>query len=350
MTDNRRRHLTSIDALRGFAALSVVLFHLGGAGLPKLSTPLTTRLTSWGWTGVEVFFVISGFVIPFVMMKSDYHWRDGGNFLARRFIRIWPPSAILIALTVAQYTVVNRMAHGAPEGWTNLSAANIFANLFYAVPFAGQTWLNGILWTLSVEFQYYFLLALIFPLLASSRYWLAVAALASLLTPLLPWAETAMFLKYAVYFVVGGLSLLYRENHIGGATFLSILAVLAAVATAELGWLQTAFAAATALIIAFVPLRNRAFVFLGTISYSLYLSHMLVGSTTEFLLVNAFGPQTPIERLAGQFTCLSAVILGAWVFYTLVERHFVDSSQRFAGSAARSGRNSDAKNLPDEGL
>ena len=350
MTNSNRRHFISIDALRGFAALSVVLFHLGGAGLPKLSTPLTTRLTSWGWTGVEVFFVISGFVIPFVMMKSNYQWRDGGNFLARRFIRIWPPSAVLIALTVAQYAVVNRMGHGAPEGWTNISAANIFANLFYAVPFTGQAWLNGILWTLSVEFQYYVLLALAFPLLAAHRNWLVAAGAASLLTPLLPWAETAMFLKYAVYFVMGGLTLLYREERVGRTAFLLLLAIFATVATVELGWLPTAFATATALIIAFVPLRNRALVFLGTISYSLYLTHMLAASTTEFLLVSGVGVRSIVERFVGQLICMTVAILGAWIFYQLVEVRFVHWSQRLAEKRPKADRATPANGFPSESI
>lgn len=349
MTESSRRHFTSIDALRGFAALSVVAFHLGGAGLPKLSTPLTTRLTSWGWTGVEVFFVISGFVIPFVMMNSHYHWRDSGNFFARRFIRIWPPSAILIALTVAQFAVAKRMGFGMADGWTNLAPGNILANLLYSVPFTGKAWLSGILWTLSVEFQYYVFLTLAFPLLASHRYWLAVVGAASLLTPLLPWAETAMFLKYGVYFVMGGLTLLQREGHVGRAAFISLLALFAGVAAVELGSLPAAFATASALIIAFVSLRNRVFVFLGTISYSLYLTHMLVASTTEFLLVKVAGPVTPAARFAAQVICLAAVILGACLFYALVERHFVDWSQRPAGSKHRN-RDRLQEIIPSEGL
>ncbi|MEO6580149.1 MAG: acyltransferase [Sphingomicrobium sp.] len=336
MTRPQRPHFASIDALRGFAAFSVVLFHLGGAGLPKLASPTTTRLTSWGWTGVEVFFVISGFVIPFVMMKADYHWRDAGNFLARRFVRIWPPSAMLIALTIAQFVVINRMSAG-HGGWTSLSTLRILANLAYIVPFTDQSWLNGILWTLSVEFQYYLFLALAFPLFAANRYWLVAACAASLLTPLLPFAESALFLKYAGYFAFGGLALLYREGRLGVPAMLGLLALGAAAATLELGILPTAFAAATTLIIAFIPIRSRVLIFLGTISYSLYLTHMLVASTSEFLLLRLFHPTSAVERLGAQMACLAIVILGAWLFYLLVERHFVSWSHHLAGAPRRDG-------------
>lgn len=325
-----RQHFTSIDALRGFAALSVVLFHIGGAGLPKLSSPLTSRLTFWGWTGVEVFFVISGFVIPFVLMKGRYRWSGAGLFLTRRFIRIWPPSAILIGLTVLQYAIVNRMGQGDPAGWTQLSSGGIAANLLYIVPFTDYRWLNGILWTLSVEFQYYLFLALAFPLMARHAGWIAAFALASLGTALLPFAEQAQFLKYAVYFAMGGLALLYREGRIGRSAMLAVLVVMTAVAAVQLGQLPTAFAVATTLAIAFVPIRSRLFVFLGSISYSLYLVHMLVVSSAEYVIIRLFAPDTAPERFAAQLACLAIAILGAWLFYQLIERHFVTWSQRFA--------------------
>ena len=350
MTQSSRQHFTSVDALRGFAALSVSLFHLGGAGLPKLASPLTTRLTSWGYTGVEVFFVISGFVIPFVMLKGAYHWRDAGQFLARRFIRIWPPSAILIALTVAQYAVVMHIGHGGHTGWTRLTVPGILANLLYAVPFTGQEWLNGILWTLSVEFQFYLFLAFAFPLLASNRAWLMLAGIASLLSSLLPLAGIFLFLKFSVYFAMGGAALLYREQRIGRLVFVAVIAVMGGAATVELGWLPTVFALATTLAIAFLPIRSRLFVFLGTISYSLYLVHMLVASTVEFLLVRAFDPVTAVERVVGQLICIGAAIGGAWIFYLLVERHFVVWSQRFAGYLRGEQFAHPKKIIPSEGM
>lgn len=324
-----RQHFRSIDALRGFAALSVALFHFGGGGLPKLSSSLTARFTSWGWTGVEVFFVISGFVIPFVMLKANYRWRDASVFLSRRLIRIWPPSAILVALTVAQYAVINRIGARNPVGWTQLSIGGIAANLLYAVPFTHEHWLNGILWTLAVEFEFYLFLASAFPLLTKHRFWLALTFAAAMLSALLPFAEAAQFLKFAIYFAMGGLALLYREGKLSKAVMLCLLAIMSLVATLELGWLPTALAAVTTVVIAFVPLQSRILVFLGTISYSLYLVHMLVGSTVEFFVIKIFEPEAPLARFSGQLFCLVVAILGAWVFYWLVERHFVDWSQRF---------------------
>lgn len=80
-----------------------------------------------------------------------------------------------------------------------------------------------------------------------------------------------------------------------------------------------------------MPIRNRLFIFLGTISYSLYLVPMLVASCAEFVLVRLFAPDTAPERFATQLVCLAATIAGAWIFYHLIERHFVVWWQRFSG-------------------
>ena len=168
---------------------------------------------------------------------------------------------------------------------------------------------------------------------------------------LLPGTEQAQFLKYAIYFAMGGASLLYREQRIGQLAMFGVLTVMSVVATLELGWLPTALAVATALIIAFVPLRNPLFVFLGTISYSLYLTHILIASSAEFLLVRFFSLATAAERLAAQFACLALGILGACVFYWLVERRFVDLSQRLGNPRDRGQRPATNEGaLPSEGL
>lgn len=123
---------------------------------------------------------------------------------------------------------------GDPAGWTQLSPDAVAANLLYMAPFTGHDWLNGILLTLSVEFQYYLFLALAFPLFARHPYWIAAAGIALLGTALLPFAEQAMFLKYAVYFTMGGLVLLYREARIGPGAMLAELAIMTMVAGYQL--------------------------------------------------------------------------------------------------------------------
>jgi hypothetical protein len=71
--------IDSVHTLRGIAALSVVWFHLtnGNAAFPPNSGLKTSG--SKGWLGVEVFFVLSGFIIPFALHRSDYCSTSSGD-------------------------------------------------------------------------------------------------------------------------------------------------------------------------------------------------------------------------------------------------------------------------------
>lgn len=329
------KHLITVDALRGFAALSVCLFHLGGASLPKLSSSATIALTSWGWTGVEVFFVISGFIIPYVLLRTNYKLRDGPLFLARRVVRIWPPSAIAITLTIGMYLVAQNVGTGRATDWSDLSLGRVLANFAYAVPFTNHSWLNGVLWTLSVEFQFYLVLALILPLLTKGPGWLLVALLASSVSALLPIAETAHFFQYAIYFAMGGAALLHMEGKIRDIPIVGLLLIMAGIGAGQIGLLSAAFALGAALMICFANLRWRPLIFLGTISYSLYLTHILIGAAAEFTLVRLFSLDTSLERLIAQLACVGTAIAGAWIFTLLAEAPFIRLSQ-----AMRKGRRS----------
>lgn len=60
--------ILSVEALRGFASIAVTLFHFGGS----LTTLIPQILHAYGWLGVDIFFVISGFVIPLSLMGKNY--------------------------------------------------------------------------------------------------------------------------------------------------------------------------------------------------------------------------------------------------------------------------------------
>jgi peptidoglycan/LPS O-acetylase OafA/YrhL len=325
-----RPHLVTIDSLRGIAALSVCLFHLGGGVLPKLSSSQTVAATSWGWAGVEVFFVISGFVIPYVLIRGDYVWKDAGRFLLKRLVRVWPPSAILLLMTLAQWSIASRLS----GGW-NVTAGQVLTNFLYIAPLVDEPWLNAIFWTLAIEAQFYILIALLFPLFVKDHRYIMGACVLSCVGVFLPFEDTEIFFNYAVYFCMGGLVLLYRECKVTGPAMLAALGALALPTAIGWGWLAASAAVLTALVIAFVPLHFRPLVFLGKISYSLYLTHILVASSSEFLIVRAFHPNTPDQRFGAQLFCLTLVITAAWLFYLLVERRFVDLSQRIGRATTR---------------
>lgn len=153
-----------IQGLRAVAVLLVVAFH---AGLPL----------SGGFTGVDVFFVISGFVITGMLMRE--HARSGGlrlgSFYARRFRRLTPALALVVLVTVVLSFVV-LMPNGPQQaaGMTGIGAMLLVANAviarttggYFDTPAAANPLLNT--WSLSVEEQFY----LAFPALLLLGWWL----------------------------------------------------------------------------------------------------------------------------------------------------------------------------------
>ena len=83
-----KQRLTNLDVLRGLAALAVCAFHFDLGG--KLGVDVISSVTKFGYLGVDIFFVISGFVIPFAMERTNYRIKDAGYFLAARFFRLYP--------------------------------------------------------------------------------------------------------------------------------------------------------------------------------------------------------------------------------------------------------------------
>ena len=60
-----KKYIKGLDFLRAVAALSVCLYHFSGAALPKVTNVYMKPLFANGWLGVDIFFVISGFIIPY---------------------------------------------------------------------------------------------------------------------------------------------------------------------------------------------------------------------------------------------------------------------------------------------
>ncbi|MEN9621231.1 MAG: hypothetical protein RL499_1424, partial [Actinomycetota bacterium] len=154
-TDTAVGRRLDIQGLRAIAVLLVVVYH---AGLPL----------SGGFVGVDVFFVISGFVITLMLQRE---WRASGRvrfgtFFARRFMRLAPALALVVLVTVVVTTLLS-LGMATTAAQTGLGAFFLTANLviatstgdYFAAPAESNPLLN--LWSLSVEEQFY----LVFPLL-----------------------------------------------------------------------------------------------------------------------------------------------------------------------------------------
>lgn len=169
-----RARYAYVDGLRGFAAVWVVLYHLWNRFHPGLSTqshPLADGLPAdpWaalglatfglGYTGVTLFFVLSGFCIHLPQARRGADRVAVGPFAARRFWRLYPAYAasILFAVFALALPKLLLAAGGRSfDWWHEVRGADALVN----AAFLQQVWpesltFNGVYWTLVYEVQFY---------------------------------------------------------------------------------------------------------------------------------------------------------------------------------------------------
>ena len=321
MPPNRSRRsrgrLPFVDALRGLAAVAVAWFHFTHGNTGFLPEGTLKASGSYGWCGIQIFFVISGFILPWSLNRAGYTLRAYGKFLARRIVRIDPPYYAAIALTL-MLGYLSSVVPGYKGESFHLVWPQVLGHVGFLNAFTGYPWLNPAFWTLAIEFQYYLLLGLLMPLLVSSgmRVW-SLIAVAFLLAPAAVHSDRLMP-HYACLFLLGIITFQYRSGLIGWFVYMST-ALAAGADLWFLGNAATAIAGTlTALAIAFVGLELKPLSWLGTLSYSLYLLHVPVGGR----VVNAGMrlPHTAPVQCLVLTAAMGLSLASAYIFYILIEK------------------------------
>jgi len=329
--ESAHKHIRTIDTLRGIAALTVCVYHFTGKVLPSARIPALAAAFDWGGAGVMIFFVISGFIIPYVLFTSHYQLRDFGSFIGKRFVRICPPSYIVVALIILQWWLYEQVVHIPHPYLATLTPQQVFYNLTYTAPFFKSPWINNVFWTLSIEFQYYLFIALLFPLAFRNVYnFLGMCLLVSVLY-YLPVHPTEFFFKWGVLFMMGGATAMYFIKRITLPILLAFLAGLSMIGYLQTGFTATAFALCTALVIPFVQIDSTLGAFLGRISYSLYLLHVLCAPLLEKVLLKIIPTGSLAGKIMMQLLCLLLTIFIAYLFYRFVEKPFIMLANKWFG-------------------
>lgn len=146
------KYIPELQGLRGLAVLGVVFYHCH----PRLEGTWLYYGSLWGWAGVNLFFVLSGFLITSILLESRDRPHYFRNFYARRALRIWPVYLLVLAVCY-----LNAPWFIGPGVWDAVKTAPWWAyllflqNLFHLAlpPAISQTW------SLAIEEQYYFLWA-----------------------------------------------------------------------------------------------------------------------------------------------------------------------------------------------
>lgn len=285
---NNMTRINFLDGLRGVAILLVVSFHAycrWPQKYPYGSGAVNFPIVKFGNLGVQLFFLISGFVILMSLEKENNFL----HFIYKRWLRLFP--AMLIATILVFVTAP--LLYERPGGIPNLR--DILPGLFFIEP----DWLSkvsgvainpleGAFWSLFVEFKFYFLFGLLYFLLGEIK---AIAGLflffiIGLLSSIyeikyLNSLSSQLSFIYFGWFASGALAYLYFTKK--NLNYIILSVCICALQILDYNFILERFIFMIVLLLAFfIPicfentrkfLTNKVFLFFGLISYPLYLIH-----------------------------------------------------------------------------
>ena len=345
----KRERFVFVDALRGIAALGVVVYHAKQGGhmdrLAERAPTWSLLPLDYGHLGVPIFYVLSGFVIAYSVGRYRVDASFFARFVARRSLRLDPPYWTSIALVIGFGVLSQAVSHG--KRYEIPGAGRLLAHMVYIQEILGYTQLNPIYWTLCVEIQFYLvfclllmvahrfrrddrdhrsLLALFGPLALVTSAWPLGFVNANVWPGLFPpfwhgfflgvlacWAMKGTARPWVYYLYALPLGIVAGVK--GGEFTLTCVAI--ATLLLELGrwgllgrWLSW-----------------RGFQFCGMISYSLYLVHNPITGAFYNVAFRLTGHGAVVE--AFWFVVMIAVnVVAAWAFWYGVERTSLGWSHR----------------------
>lgn len=373
----RRAHLPALDGVRGLAILMVMALHFVG-GVPPAGRieDVIVGVTNYGSYGVELFFVLSGFLITGILYDARNEPHYFRNFYMRRLLRIFPLYYGVLALVFFVAPLIPLLRGPTldylvdRQAWAWLYAINIY------IARNGQ-WSFSYLdhfWSLAIEEHFYLFWPLVvFALARRPRALIAVSlamafgAMAARLAGSLmglSWWTTYTFTPFRLdglalggFIAVlvrqpGGLERLTRALPLSAATIAALVAgtfVWTRLVSREgLEMILPVRASLILLLLACLLVwaliapersgtsrffRSRAMVFLGTYSYGLYvyhhfISYYMTSNRTDLELANWLGSHLAAVALQAALG-ISASLAVAYLSYEFFEKRFLRMKRRF---------------------
>jgi len=364
-------HVPALDGVRGLAIVMVLVVHFIGDTQPgTFFEEALTQVTSYGAMGVDLFFVLSGFLITGILFDSRKKSAYFKNFYMRRVLRIFPLyyAVLLLALVgIPQIVHIEELNKAVEhQAWLWTYSANIFVALkgsFEALPVFSH------FWSLAVEEQFY----LVWPLVVFfcdgprlKRVSLIVAAGALVLRfsmilagvndvavyALTPGRLDGLAMGALLSIVVRDDPRTYRLARIANLTFV-ISATFIVLSFVLTRWVpgarpslheirQTAFAGCFCSILLYSMsgprfvrrfFQSRTMTFFGKYSYGLYVFHFLycyflLRYRTEYVVARLVGSHTLaifIQAAVG----IGVAVLISLISYNLFEKHFLKLKSKF---------------------
>lgn len=326
----KRGRISSLDGLRGVAALGVVLSHTllasSAWGTAEYNQPIARSPLHILWSGKEmvvIFFVLSGYVLALPALKRGRGWLDG-SYYPRRLLRLYLP--VWVAIVLAGLVHLTFGWSGSATQW--LGAHSLPLRLSGGLALAGlmhqphATAYLGVLWSLKYEVIFSVLLPgiLALVLLIGERRLASILVAAECVA--LIWAGTATdtpLVEYLPMFVLGSL-LAFHAGKLPRLPALVLCIVLLTLGNWSVSSGPTETACACGAVLAVwlaidsTVLSRRPIRWLGSRSYSLYLVHEPIVVTLAFALG---GHPSPLLLLG---LAIPLALIAADGFWRLVER------------------------------
>lgn len=283
------------------------------------------KMSEFGAQGVEMFYIISGFVMMVAFKRSNYKINEYFNYLTKRCLRILPTYWITILLICIISYCLNTLLWGIPYDW---NFRNIITNATFTADFFQRDWINPIFITLKIEFQFYILIGLLYPIWKKNYFIkLIFISIALLLTYIS--TDYNNILKYLPYFFTGMITQEIYTNKSLKNLFLLILPVVFILIYNNLDDFLIVIISTT--LITYPILYSKMIIKLGEISYSLYLTHGLSGGWILYFLHLYFGNKMNIIFLL--IAVISSIIM-ALIIYKTVEKPTQNMSQKITYSSS----------------
>lgn len=319
---SQRKRFTEIDALRGLAALAVVLYHYTIRYEERFGefTGVYSEIFAFGEYGVQLFFIISGFVIYMSILKV----KSVSDFAIKRSFRLYPAYIFAVVLT---FTIVSL----ASIDQLKIDIMPALINLTMFQDFLGAPRVDGVYWTLRVEMTFYILMGIllffkiekkVMPIVLS---WLSVSAVIQLIHASVDSELTTMIREFSIasfnhLFIIGIMFFCIWQY----GNQLKYHAMIAVCVLYDLTFMSVENALLTGVFVAtfYLVINNklqflssRVLVFFGTISYPLYLIHQNIG----YVFINQLhymGYTHPIFTIM----LVGTTVLAAYLIFRYVEQ------------------------------
>jgi hypothetical protein len=306
--------LNNIQALRAFAALNVVFFHIIIASNSyNQGVGFFSFLTGWGANGVDIFFVISGFIMVYIQDKKS---RTALSFLYNRIVRIAPIYWLLTILVVSIYFVLPSVFRELKPSLGHFLSSVTFTSqaLGYGLP----TLYVG--WTLEYEMFFYVLFSLGLIFKSKAKSFLAPVLILFVVASL--GLTQLMALEFVLGMICAKIYLSERYNHLGLPSFIigTIILLISIFYKIDVDRFFVYGIPSFFIVFGLInmkQIKNKLLIYLGNASYSIYLIQVFT-IPAFYKFSSKFLPSLQTDLVA-VLSLIFTTIVGC-VLYSLVEK------------------------------